>query len=71
MKIQTLSYAAGSGWSNEIDPSFDSSNTLVVAFGAPRFGADPRPTAPARLGGSSFDFSYSAPVGQTAMQLPQ
>jgi hypothetical protein len=43
MQIQTLSYAHATGWSEPIDAGNDSDRTLVVAFGASRFGADPTP----------------------------
>ena len=31
MRVQTLSYQAGSGWSAPIDPALDSEQTLVLA----------------------------------------
>jgi hypothetical protein len=37
MHVQTLSYRADSGWSEEIDCSLNSGRTLVIAFGAPWF----------------------------------
>jgi hypothetical protein len=43
MKVQTVSYILGTGWSEEIDSANDSARTLVVAFGASRFGADSTP----------------------------
>jgi len=43
MILQTLSYFADGGWSEDIDASNDSPQTLVVAFGAPRFATDSTP----------------------------
>ena len=42
MELSTFSYSASSGWSDDL-PALDSERTLVVAFGAPGFGADTRP----------------------------
>lgn len=42
MRLATLSYGSSSGWSQEL-PDLDSDRTLVIAFGAPEFGADTRP----------------------------
>lgn len=42
LQLATLSYTAATGWSDDL-PGFDSDRTLVIAFGAPGFGADPRP----------------------------
>ncbi|HEY5023173.1 MAG TPA: FIST N-terminal domain-containing protein [Gemmatimonadaceae bacterium] len=41
--MQVLSYYDDHGWSEPIDSSLDSSDTLVFAFGASRFGASPLP----------------------------
>src|SRR5689334_20765875 len=43
MLLSTLSYTAEAGWSKVIEDSADGAQTLVIAFGAPRFGDDPRP----------------------------
>lgn len=42
MQLATLSYSAADGWSDDL-PALDSDRTLVIAFAAPEFGADPRP----------------------------
>ncbi len=42
MQLSTLSYSASTGWSEDL-PGLDSEQTLVIAFGAPEFGADTRP----------------------------
>ncbi len=42
MQIQRLSFDAATGWSAAFAP-LDSDQTMVLAFGASRFGADPRP----------------------------
>lgn len=42
MQLETLSYVAGEGWSAAL-PALDSDRTLVVAFGAPRFGEGREP----------------------------
>lgn len=42
MQLSTLSYSTSAGWSEDL-PDIDSAQTLVVAFGAPEFGADTRP----------------------------
>ena len=42
VQLSTLSYSAAAGWSEDL-PDIDSEQTLVVAFGAPEFGADARP----------------------------
>jgi hypothetical protein len=42
VQLATLSYSVTDGWSDDL-PGLDSDHTLVVAFGAPGFGADPRP----------------------------
>jgi hypothetical protein len=42
VQLTTLSYSAVTGWSEDL-PAIDSERTLVVAFGAPEFGAETRP----------------------------
>jgi len=43
MRLQTLSFSVAAGWSSPIDSALDSTQTLVLAFAAPGFAADPRP----------------------------
>ncbi len=43
MRLQVLSFHAGTGWSEPLDASLDSDQTLVLAFAAPQFGQEPGP----------------------------
>lgn len=43
MKMSTMSYCAGQGWSKPQFPLLDSSRTLVIAFAAPGYMDDPTP----------------------------
>ncbi len=43
MKIHENSYRQGSGWRQPLPAEMDGPQTLVLAFGAPCYGADPRP----------------------------
>lgn len=43
MKLQTLSYTSVAGWSEPIDPSNDSTQTLVIIFAAPEFASNRTP----------------------------
>ena len=43
MEIATLTFSSVGGWSTQPLPDLDSERTLVVVFGAARFGADAQP----------------------------
>ncbi len=43
MRVESLSWAPGAGWSAPFPTELDSTNTLVVAFGAPALADDPEP----------------------------
>ncbi|MEX0665343.1 MAG: FIST N-terminal domain-containing protein [Acidimicrobiia bacterium] len=43
MELDTLSWGMDAGWSAPIPEHLDSESTLVLAFGDPAIGADPRP----------------------------
>lgn len=43
MQLQQRKYHSSDGWSQPLPTALDSANTLVLAFGAPRYGADRRP----------------------------
>jgi len=43
LQLETLSWGLDSGWSAPIPGELDSESTLVLAFGDPAIGADPRP----------------------------
>jgi hypothetical protein len=43
MKIETLTYTAANNWSGEIPDGLDSDQTLLLAFAAPEFMAQPQP----------------------------
>jgi hypothetical protein len=43
MELLTSIYRAGSGWTAPLQARLDSARTLVLAFAAPEFGADPEP----------------------------
>ena len=45
MKLQTLCYTSGQGWSVEPFPTLDSPHTLVLVFSAPEFIDIPEPIA--------------------------
>jgi hypothetical protein len=43
MELLTSTYRAGAGWTTPLPSGLDSARTLVLAFAAPEFGADPEP----------------------------
>lgn len=43
MDLYTTSYTRDRGWSGPLLPALDGAQTLVLAFAAPEFSADPRP----------------------------
>ena len=45
MRLVTTRYAADEGWAAPLPADLDSARTLVLAFAAPEFGADPTPFA--------------------------
>ena len=64
MRIQRISYVASKGWSAPIDSSLDSSKTLVVAFGAPRFAMEPAPFAELRAALPNAHFLGCSTAGE-------
>jgi hypothetical protein len=48
MQIHENRYDEATGWRSPLPAGMDSPHTLVLAFGAPRWGADPRPFADLR-----------------------